>query len=252
VPLTRRRFGAIAGGALAALALGPALPDQIVSGRGGSARLRARPGRPAPDSAPATEVLGLDPDRDAILRVPSAVPASPLPLVVLLHGAGGRAERLLARFGPAADTAGVAVLAVDSRGPTWDAIRGDFGPDVTFIDRALRRTFEIAPVDAKRLAIGGFSDGATYALSLGVINGDLFRRIVAFSPGFLVEGRAEGRPRVFVSHGTRDEILPIDRTSRELVPFLRRSGYAVTFREFDGGHEVPAAVAAEGFAWITT
>ena len=234
------------------LVLGPAWYDQIVSGRGGSARLRARPGRSGTASAPATQALRLDPDRDAILQVPSAVPASPLPLIVLLHGAGGRAERLLARFGPAADAAGVAVLAVDSRGSTWDAIRGDFGPDVTFIDRALRRTFEIVSVDAKRLAVGGFSDGATYALSLGVINGDLFRRIVAFSPGFLVEGRAEGRPRVFVSHGTRDEILPIDRSSRVLVPFLRLSGYAVTFREFDGGHDVPAAIAAEGFTWITT
>ncbi len=31
----------------------------------------------------------------------------------------------------------------------------------------------------------GFSDGASYALSLGVPNGDLFTHIVAFSPGFM-------------------------------------------------------------------
>jgi phospholipase/carboxylesterase len=55
----------------------------------------------------------------------------------------GRAERLLARFGSTPDEAGLAVLAVDSRGTTWDAIRGGFGPDVAFLDRALERTFEI-------------------------------------------------------------------------------------------------------------
>ena len=70
-----------------------------------------------------------------------------------------------------------------------------------------------------------------------MINGDLFPRVVAFSPGFVVEGTAHGKPRLFISHGTADPILPIDRCSRVIVPALRARGYDVTFREFDGGHE---------------
>jgi predicted esterase len=99
------------------------------------------------------------------------------------------------------------------------------------------------------VAVGGFSDGATYAVSLGLLNGDLFRRVLAFSPGFVVDGRPRGNPRFFVSHGRSDRILPIVHCSRALVPALEKVGYRVTYKEFDGGHEIPAEIAREGMAW---
>ena len=70
-------------------------------------------------------------------------------------------------------------------------------------------------------AVSGFSDGASYALSLGVANGDLFDSVIAFSPGVLAPRVSKGRPRFFVSRGTEDQVLPIGRTSRRLVPELR-------------------------------
>jgi len=185
-----------------------------------------------------------------MLRLPPGDPAAPLPLLVLLHGASGGGQGVLRRVADAADAAGVAVLAPDSRSGTWDAIRDSYGRDVAFIDRALARVFETLAVDPSRIAVGGFSDGATYALSLGLINGDLFHRVVAFSPGFIVDGTSHGKPQFFVSHGTADPILPIDRCSRVLVPGLRRRGYDVTFREFEGGHEVPPAIALEALRWV--
>jgi len=202
--------------------------------------------------------LGLDARRDGVLFVPASADslrqgsgqAERVPLLVLLHGAGGSGESVLRRIRAAAEEAGVAVLAPDSRESTWDAVHVAFGPDVAFIDRALARVFETLAVDPARVAIGGFSDGATYALSLGLVNGDLFQRVVAFSPGFLVSGLRVGKPLVFISHGTSDEILPIDQTSRTIVPGLRERGYEVVFREFEGGHEVPAAIAREGVAWV--
>jgi predicted esterase len=53
-----------------------------------------------------------------------------------------------------------------------------------------------------------------------------------------------------VSHGTADDILPIDRCSRRIVADLRRRGYAVTYREFTGGHQVPDEIAIEGLRWV--
>jgi predicted esterase len=153
-------------------------------------------------------------------------------------------------LGSAAEEAGIAVLAPDSRAFTWDAIRSRFGPDVIFLDRALKRVFDIVSVDPTHIAIGGFSDGATYALSLGLINGDLFSRVVAFSPGFVVPGKQHGSPRVFISHGKADPVLPIDRCSRRIVPDLQRRGYEVAFREFSGKHEIPADIARAGMQWI--
>jgi phospholipase/carboxylesterase len=125
-----------------------------------------------------------------------------------------------------------------------------FGPDVAFIDSALISLFAQLPVDPARLAIAGFSDGASYALSLGLINGDLFSHVIAFSPGFYVAEQRQGKPAIFVSHGTADEILPIETTSHRLVPELRGAGYRVEFREFAGPHTVPADIAHGAFAWM--
>jgi predicted esterase len=104
-------------------------------------------------------------------------------------------------------------------------------------------------VDAARLAIGGVSDGASYALALGLSNGDIFSTVLAFSPGFLVAPEPAGQPRIFVSHGTADPILPIDACSRSFVPVLRQAGYDVRFHEFDGGHTVPPPISDEAMRW---
>src|SRR5262249_46426699 len=113
--------------------------------------------------------LGND-GRDGLIQVPSKMPDGPVPLLLFLHGATQSGAGMLRRIGSTADQAGIAVLAPDSRGTTWDAIRDRFGDDVAFLNRALEHVFERLPVDAARLAIGGFSDGASYALSLGLAN----------------------------------------------------------------------------------
>lgn len=80
-------------------------------------------------------------------------------------------------------------------------------------------------------------------------NGDLFRAVLAFSPGFAAPAASVGRPRVFIAHGTDDRVLPIARTSRRIVPRLREAGYRVRYEEFDGGHTVPDAVARSAVTW---
>jgi phospholipase/carboxylesterase len=245
--VTRRQFSIAAGGAFVSWVSG-ACNVETKSALAGDGRLHVRPRNGIVSSA-ASGALGLGERRDAVLQLPSALSDKPLPLLLLLHGAGGSGAGMLRRIAAAADEAGVAVLAPDSRGTTWDAIREQFGDDVRFIDRALERVFATVSVDPARIAVGGFSDGASYALSLGLANGDLFQRVLAFSPGFVISAAVHGHPRFFVSHGTSDPILPIDACSRVIVPKLRSMGYDVEFREFDGRHEVPADVARAGMRW---
>jgi predicted esterase len=196
--------------------------------------------------------LGVARGRDGLLRVPAGHdPAAPAPLVVALHGAGSDARGGLAPLAEVADDAGLVLLAPESRSSTWDAILGAPGPDVAFLDAALRRVFGLLAVDPARLAVSGFSDGASYALSLGLDNGDGFARVVAFSPGFVAAQEPRGRPPVFVSHGVHDAVLPIERCSRRLVPGLRQAGYDVTYEEFDGGHAVPREVARAAASWLS-
>jgi predicted esterase len=214
-------------------------------------RLRAHPATPRSEGAPAgMHPLGVSLGHDGILYVPPGYrPDHPAPLAVMLHGAGGSARHGLDLLLPLADEANLLLLAPSSQGPTWDVIVEDFGPDVHAIDQALAHAFEHYAVDPARVAIGGFSDGASYALSLGLGNGDLFRHILAFSPGFAVPPRQLGTPRIFMSHGTDDRVLPIDRCSRRLVRVFERAGYDVNYREFEGPHVVPEEMTREAVHW---
>jgi phospholipase/carboxylesterase len=213
-----------------------------------TARLTARP---VPDAEPALPAETIVLDGGALLHVPpAAAEGTPSPLVVLFHGAGSSAGAGLRLLAGVAGDAGLVLLATQSRGPTWDVIHGGFGPDVERLDAALREVFATCPVDAATLALGGFSDGASYALSLGLGNGDLVTHLVAFSPGFVAPAGQEGRPRVFVTHGTEDPVLPIDRCSRRIVPQLRRAGYDVTYDEFEGGHVVGPDQARRAARWL--
>jgi predicted esterase len=215
------------------------------------ARLLARPGQPDGTASPGLHALHLHPNRDAILYVPAGYrPAQPAPFVLSLHGAGGDATSGLYPLRDLADEAGLILLSPASRQQTWDVIRGGYGPDVAFIDRALITAFARCAVDPDRLGVSGFSDGASYALSLGITNGDLFGHVMAFSPGFMAPADLRGEPRIFISHGTKDQVLAIDRTSRKIVPQLERAGYDVEYVEFDGGHTVPAAIARGALDWF--
>lgn len=248
--VTRRQFASLAGSALASMAAGVACQAKEPQ-VGSDGRLLARPRRPTAPFTTGVRALGLGQDRDGIVAVPDGSAADAYPLLVLLHGAGGSGAGILKRLEAHVNEARIAVLSPDSRDGSWDVIRDGFGPDVRFLNRALERVFSTVPIDPARVSIGGFSDGASYALSLGLINGDLFRRVIAFSPGFVVGGAVHGRPKIFMSHGKADDVLPIDRCSRRIVPRLKGEGYDVTFREFEGGHAIPPAIAKEGLELVS-
>jgi phospholipase/carboxylesterase len=216
-------------------------------------RLRVRPAKVKGAAPVGLQPLMLGVARDSYLYVPVGYRAErPVPLVLLLHGAGGHARQGLNLLRSVADAAGLLLLAPASRDRTWDLLVGrSYGPDAAMIDRALEQTFSRYAVDPGRLAIGGFSDGASYALSLGITNGDLFTHVIAFSPGFMAPAGQTGSPRIFVSHGARDGVLPIDRCSRRIVPELERGGYDVLYKEFDGGHTISPEIAIEAVGWFT-
>ena len=213
-------------------------------------RLKTRHSPATEPTKPGTYQLGLRRTRDGVLYLPPQYThTTPIPLVLLLHGAGGSGARAAQRFRTYADELGIAFVAPDSTAVSWD--RNDrLESDVEFIDRALAVAFRRINTTPDRLRIGGFSDGASYSLSVGITNGDLFARILALSPGFCGPALPRGKPQLYFTHGTRDEILPIDITSRKIVPMLQRAGYAVEYHEFDGGHETPAEICRPAFEWL--
>lgn len=216
-------------------------------------RLRSRPVQPTAAGPLGLHFLGLETDRDGLLYVPNTYqPDRPAPLILMLHGAGGDAEGALSLLQGFVDPLQIILLAVDSRQQTWDVIVSQYGPDIAFIDRALAQIFSRYAIDPRHIAIAGFSDGASYALSVGITNGNLFTHAIAFSPGFIAPVDQVGKPELFVSHGKWDNVLPIAQCSRRIVPRLQQADYQVLYHEFDGSHTVPQAIAREAMNWFST
>jgi phospholipase/carboxylesterase len=224
-------------------------PDPPLSDLHAQGILTARPsGHPPRMPAAGTRPLAAAGERGGVLRIPRVIAADrPAPLLVMLHGAGGSAANVLPIVADSAEAHGVVVLAPESRGVTWDVIHSDYGEDVAFLDHALGEALRTCPVDPARIAIAGFSDGASYALSLGLINGALFRDLIAFSPGFALPTQTEDAPAIFISHGREDPVLPIERCGRRIAVRLRSLGYKVDYREFIGGHVVPTEMVEAAF-----
>jgi phospholipase/carboxylesterase len=252
--LSRREF-LLAGVGTAALALVACdVPvDEVPRKREGRLLWRPDPKLPGRRPAVGLQALGVSHERDSLLYVPPSMPhGKRVPLVVAFHGAGrtASAESGLHRFREASDETGIPIASPASRGPTWDAILGSYGPDIEVTGRTLRAVNDLLGIDPNHVALAGYSDGASYALSLGIANGDVVTHVIACSPGFIAESESLGTPRIFISHGSADPVLPVDSTSRKIVPALRREGYDVTYIEFPGQHEVPPPIALEAIEWF--
>lgn len=215
--------------------------------------LSARPKAVSSDAGRGLLALSIGGKRDSYMYVPPQYdPAVPMPLVLLLHGAGGHAHDGLRILLHLADNEGLILVAPASADSTWDVIsRRSYGADVKLVDKALTHVFALYAIDRQRLAIGGFSDGASYALTLGLANGDLFTHIIASSPGFIGPIEPRGEPKVYISHGTADPVLPIEPCSRSIVKRLRAAEYALTYDEFEGRHTIPPEVAKFALDWLT-
>ena len=250
-PLSRREFVLRSAAGAAAVALGCSDPP---APKREPAVLGWRPHPPTSELPPGLRRLNIGSGRDGFIYVPPTYEhGTPAPLLVLLHGAGQDSTEW--SDGPLAelvDDLGIIVLGPDSRLQTWDvAMTGQLGIDTPFIDRALEWTFDQCNIDPARIGLGGFSDGASCALSLGITNGNLFSAVIGFSPGFVHADAQVGSPRVFISHGNADNVLPV-QNPLTIVSTLRSEDVVVTYEEFVGGHTVTREIARQAFEWFVS
>jgi phospholipase/carboxylesterase len=253
--MTRRAFGSVS----LALAAGGCAVAPAPEARDG--RLSARATAPT-TLGNRTGLFRLEGWPRPLVFIPPSVDAMrPAPFVLVLHGGGSNAEWTLNRMLQAAREKGVILLAPEAEGYTWDAVRhfrdhrreGQppvFGDDTARVDAALKLLFAEIAVDPARSAIAGFSDGASYALSLGPRNGELFSHIIAFSPGGVAPFDDPARARIFISHGRQDPMLPFANTADGVVPGFRSRGFDVTFEMFNGVHAFRDEEIGKAFAWF--
>jgi phospholipase/carboxylesterase len=228
-----------AGSALLAGCLkSPTLPDHI-----DELRITARPGTPTGSFPPGQHVLQTG-ARQALLFVPTSyVATKPAPLALLLHGGGGNAQQPIDTFQARADVDGLCMLSCKSLGTTWDAMNDRFTDDIPLFDQALAIAFLNLNIDATRISVQGFSDGATYAVAIGRANGDLFTRVSAQSMGSLLHTTGVQKPKFYITHGSQDEVLPASQ-ARSVSSVLSQV-YQVTYEEYNAGHVITPEIATK-------
>jgi phospholipase/carboxylesterase len=194
----------------------------------------------------------------------------PHPTVIALHGLGANAMDLLS-LAPYLAGGRFLVLCPEGRvevplgpmvGYAWFPLTPGAAPDPAafaagvedarrFLDAAVRRY----PVNANKLVLLGFSQGGVIAYALALAEPERFAGLVALSSWFpatlaqTLPPRTGARLSALVHHGTRDELIGVER-GRESVENLRRLQVPVTYREFDMGHEITADSLADLSGWL--
>jgi phospholipase/carboxylesterase len=102
-----------------------------------------------------------------------------------------------------------------------------------------------AGINATTFDLMGFSQGAAMSNVMAFLYPQRIRKtgiLAGFVPGGLEdlasERPLEGKP-FFVAHGTRDEMVRIDR-ARESIAILEKAGANVTYCEDNVGHKISA------------
>ena len=103
--------------------------------------LTFKPGKPTqPPLKAGLHSLGIAQERDTMLFVPEGLDTSkPVPFLVMFHGAGGSAGRVLPIFQEQAQKHQFLLMVPQSIYQTWDLTIGGNGPDLDRLEQALTK-----------------------------------------------------------------------------------------------------------------
>ncbi len=201
---------------------------------------------PREEASPIGEVDLERGDARAVLLTPSEIdPDRRYPLFTVLHGAGRQDEMLVKACRGQPDQRDAFFLVPRSVDPTWDLIVGGERNDLDFLEYAYDLIYRRYPIDPARQVLIGYSDGASYALSLVLSNPRLFEAALCWAAGFVVldrdnVGEDDPKPRIYLEYGTHDELFAFDRVALPMKENLERAGYPVEFSVDEGGRHWPS------------
>ncbi len=182
-----------------------------------------------------------------VLLTPEAIdPGRSYPLFTLFHGAGRMEEFFIRTCEEKPEQREALFFIPVSVGPTWDLITDDEAqPDVAFLRYAWDLIYRRYPIDPQRQALIGFSDGASYALSIGLSNPGYFDALLCWAAGFVVVDRNAfdpdaAKPSVYIEYGTHDQLFDFESVALTMKGDHERAGCDVTFSVDEGGRHMPS------------
>jgi phospholipase/carboxylesterase len=170
-------------------------------------------------------------------------PATPVPLVMALHGGSGHGRAFLWTWIREARGRGLIVAAPTATGDTWSLSDPDV--DIMHLGRILELIRSTWSIDPARMLLTGMSDGGTFTLLSGLIETSPFTHLAPVAAGFhpiLMDisdpARTAGLP-IYLVHGALDWMFPV-QVARTASSVLSAAGAHVRYREIrDLSHTYP-------------
>ena len=196
----------------------------------------------------------------------------PFPAILTLHGRGANAMDLL---GLAPLLCGGKFLMICPQGPletpigpgmtgyAWYPMSMGGPPDVDAIlssrrelEAFIERCLASYPIDRKKLALLGFSQGGVMSYSLALTHPERLAALAVLSSWLPKE--LEARLNVsdavqalptLIQHGRQDPMIEVDR-ARDSVERLRQLKLPLTFREYEMAHEITPGSLRDLSTWL--
>jgi phospholipase/carboxylesterase len=204
------------------------------------------------------------------------VPASKdakAPLLVLLHGKGGTAGGMVGVWDrlkeprpflvipEAPYPVGISTDKGVALGYSWDLLTKERALWEWADPLVARYILDVVRDIQKKHPSGGVyllghSQGVSYAYMAAMQDPDLVKGVIAFAgilPDEMISkeafAKASTKVKIFIAHGRQDKAIDLKKSLKAKV-FLEKAGFTVTYREFDGGHELNDAALREAQAWM--
>ncbi len=182
------------------------------------------------------------------------------PIMFAFHGAGVEPSKFVTYFNMPSVAGNEAIVVTPEclgAASAWSESR-----DLPLFDALLQRMQSQYCVDNTRIFVGGHSSGGMFSHALGCRRGTLLRGIAALSAG-PPSGTCTGEPAVWISQGTQDTAVTVDRGRAARDFWAKRNhcdtsqstpvdpsptveyggcdpGSAVRYCEYEGTHNLPS------------
>jgi phospholipase/carboxylesterase len=170
-------------------------------------------------------------DMEYVLYVPPFAANRPLPVIVLLHGAGDQAENFIQAWKSLAQKKQIVLIAPQlPRDRTLESHIPKILP--CLVEDARNQ----ASLDPRRIYLFGYSMGGYLGYDAALLDSDYFAAVAIHAMGIdddyagIVKQATRKLP-IFISIGDRDQMVSLDQV-RKTRDLLKKSGFPVKYQEF--------------------
>jgi phospholipase/carboxylesterase len=201
------------------------------------------------------------------VRLPASAEGSNLaPVVVMVHGWGGDESVMWVFKNVVSAEAAIitprAPLDLDGEGYIWfqrdEAGVADPASQLEAIhkfEHFITTLPDLYPIDPERLLLIGFSQGGAMCNTLAMTRPELIRGVASLAsfvpklPESVPTVSSVNRLPVFIAHGTKDDIVPVEEGRRTRQTY-EQLGAEITYGEYEVRHKMSSQGIKELQAWV--